>query len=171
MDFPIDGHFYTRRLTEEICVEILLLFVFGAAAKGGEEEEESEWVWNEAIAKPLRDVLDDDASRYVPVMIQGLAECREILVDATDPKKGSWHFVFGKRSLTLGRGFYERNNEDGIQGTKLRWNKWSGVQVMVIVVVGIVGKNHWTLTWARGSVPPDGNRRSNKRRRRTNRGD
>ena len=104
MDFPIDGlHFYS----ETFDLRKSLAFrdssrsssLASPPPKEEEEKEESEWVWNEAIAKPLRDVLDDDASRYVPVMIQGLAECREILVDATDPKKGSWHFaVFGKRS-------------------------------------------------------------------------
>ena len=163
MDFPIDGlHFYSETF------DLRKSLAFRDSSRSSslaspppkeEEEEESEWVWNEAIAKPLRDVLDDDASRYVPVMIQGLAECREILVDATDPKKGSWHFaVFGKRSrLHPGTRFLARGiNEDGNPGNEVEmeqmvWRSSNG---------NSSGRNSgrkktiWTsYVWRRGSVP------------------
>ena len=116
-------------------------------------------MWNEAIAKPLRDVLDDDASRYVPVMIQGLAECREILVDATDPKKGSWHFaVFGKRSrLHPGTRFLARGiNEDGNPGNEVEMEQmvWRSSNGNSSGSNSGRKKTIWTsYVWRRGSVP------------------
>ena len=160
MDFPIDGlHFYSETFDLTKSLAFRDLRSSGASTR----PEESEWVWNQAIAKPLRDALGDDASfrGYVPVMIQGLAECREILVDANDPKKGSWHFaVFGKRSrLHPGTRFLARGiNEDGNPGNEVEMEQmvWRSNSNSNSNSDGISGskKTIWTsYVWRRGSVP------------------
>ena len=74
-------------------------------------------MWNEAIAKPFRDALGENARGCVPIMVQGLAECREILVDANDPKKGSWHFT----TAYLGSGVDYTGGRDFCERNKRRW--------------------------------------------------
>ena len=160
MDFPIDGlHFYS----ETFDLRKSLAFHSSRSSSSSpppkeEEEEESEWVWNEAIAKPLRDVLDDDASRYVPVMIQGLAECREILVDAPIRRKdrGTLRCLGNGVDYTRGRGLARGINEDGNPGNEVEmeqmvWRSSNG---------NSSGRNSgrkktiWTsYVWLRGSVP------------------
>ncbi len=157
MDFPIDGlHFYS----ETFDLTRSLAFRDSSATSSGAPStpEESEWVWNEAIAKPFRDALGENARGCVPIMVQGLAECREILVDANDPKKGSWHFaVFGKRSrLHPGTRFLARGiNEDGNPGNEVEMEQmvWRSNNHSINTSSNS-RKTIWTsYVWRRGSVP------------------
>jgi len=57
MDFPIDGlHFYSETFDLTKSLAFRDLRSSGASTR----PEESEWVWNQAIAKPLRDALGDE---------------------------------------------------------------------------------------------------------------
>ena len=126
MEFPIDGlHFYSETfdLTRSLAFRDDNEDDDEGSGEGKDERVQDEWIWNAAIAEPLRNALgEENAIGCVPVLIQGLAESREILIDPNDSSKGSWHFaVFGKRSrFHPGTRFLARGiNEDGNPGNEV----------------------------------------------------
>lgn len=156
-EFSVDGtHFYCETF------DVSRPFPYGNA-KSGLNSPDREWVWNAALAVPLRAT---NIAGICPTLIQGLVEQRE-LRDANDK---TFHLcIFGKRSsLHPGTRYLARGlNEIGAPGNEVEmeqlvWcevgdgNASSDAERLSSDSASRVDGKVWSWSsyvWRRGSVP------------------